>query len=358
MSILLEGFDNLNSSDSIQNQLPRFECIKQDAISIVNLVNNGQCLRTTSNAYLKHAVNATAIPSIFYAYVLSVGARFKVSKYAKNNVLMQFSFNKSNSAQLITDSESNILKNEFDLVISVINDALYISIPSLKIKQRLTRVIFNSSNYVELRIEIDDTNASSSERLAGIWVNGAPVFSLKKFNVNTKMLNQSLFFAYATDDMAIDLDDIYVKSSVHYNRNANEIGIPILASAKIKNLHITDTVSNDFTVNNSDNAATAISDNDDNTSISSTHAASAVFNIDDRVGDIYAMQFDVKGRSDTDGAVTMSLVDSAGVAISNNCTAVLSETTVVKSTAAIELLDKKSSISAAIKNGAQLSVKS
>ena len=339
MTLVFTGFDSIDPTADIAAQVPELVMVNDASISVVGGRNNdGQALQTTNGAYLEYG-----LLGLSHNRTVSMGASFKYTNAASNNILIQV----CNAESPLISSNHEAGYSQPPAVLYVKDGFLWVSLSS-GLTERLIAFADNERAYIELRFFWEPGNYTGQSSY--IYVNGLKVFDLGclRYIGNTK--RTVVYLALAPSNMQIDIDDVYIET---YDTKGGVI--PVLASGKISSLALT-TASNTFSVTGT-SADAAISDNSDATYINSIQPAEAVFSVDkNNVPDIYALQLATRAKSSTSGVTTFSLEDSKGVDICPESTVgftnVLSNYTLPS-----VLSSNPSTITDKIKSGATLRIK-
>ncbi|GIC79490.1 hypothetical protein [Moritella sp. F3] len=299
MPLIFTGFEEVNPSLSIPSQILELELINTPSISVVAGRNNeGQALRTTNGSYIQ-----CRLPTQSSKRAVEIGAAFKYTNETSNNVLIQVCH--ATEPTLSTDHEA---QPSAHVAVIYIKDG-YLCVAYKGSNKQLIKLTENEYTYVEIRFyfcKYADVYAISS----AIFVNGLNVLDMGRIESSSSIYDTVVYFAAASGDMQIDIDHLYMFTD---DSNLKNQYLPILASGKISTLALS-TVSNTFAVteNNTD-VALALSDNSDDTYISSTLPADAVLSVNDsNISNVYALKMATRGKSETTGVTVLSLEDSNG----------------------------------------------
>lgn len=299
MPLIFTGFEEINPSLSIPSQIAELELINKPSISVVAGRNNeGQALRTTSGSYIQ-----CRLPTRSSKRAVEIGAAFKYTNETSNNVLLQVCH--ANTPALSTDHET---QPSAHVAVIYIKDGYLCATHKGRNKQ-LIKLTENEYTYVEIRFYFCNyarVYATSS----AIFVNGLNVLDMGKIESSSSIYDTVVYFASAPGKMQIDIDHFYMFTD---DVNIKSRKLPILASGKISTLALS-AISNTFSVTEKNaDIAQALSDNSDDTYISSKVAADAVLGVHDtNVSNAYALKMGARGKSSTAGVAVLSLEDSKG----------------------------------------------
>ncbi|HHP0469593.1 TPA: hypothetical protein ACRZ6V_001249 [Vibrio harveyi] len=308
MQVNVVGFETIIGTN-FNAQLPHeLEVINPDSASIVDGKQAGKAIRLTNKAYLKfRAENA------YGGYALYVGFAFKVQDVTTPQELAQIAYSESYLGPLSVSSAHQ--KN---------NPLIYIKDGALWLKDEnedaLLRTIQpDTYYYLELRHQYYYRllpNSAQSE----IWLNGA--IAKKIWLTSSGNGNCRPFIHIGNNSNAasvLDIDDLYIvylgSTSGVGHEYTNKI-MPILASGKVKAIDLMNTKSNSFDVVGAVTADAALSDLNDDSYISSSNAAETIVGLDTNVRDAFSAALTVRASTETDGALSVAILDSRGNAIS------------------------------------------
>lgn len=300
MALVLEGFDSLTNEAPLSQQLPGFVLHGEESISLVAGRNNqGKAIKLTNDAYLEcqfHNVSS-------HQRTISAGAAFKYANKTANNILMYVC--NSAAPSISTNHETNGLSNDKGVAVLYVKDGfLWMDRPRGE-RSKLAALPENQYVYVEVRFawkyRPDNYTPNSY-----VYMNGQQVASLSWLDFGSSGTYVSVFIGRATQGMTIEVDDLYIEEYTTAVRS----NIPVLASGSVSDLALT-VESNTFAVTG-ESVESALSDASDATYISSNDPAEVVFNVSRNIPQIYGIQMTARGKSETSGVTSFSLVDSSG----------------------------------------------
>lgn len=300
MALVLEGFDSLTNEVPLSQQLPGFVLHGEESISLVTGRNNqGKALKLTNDAYLEYQFHNVSS----YSRTISAGAAFKYANKAANNILMYVC--NSDAPSISTNHETNGLSNTKGVAVLYVKDGFLWMDRPYNLRSKLAALPENQHVYIEVRFawEYRSDNYTPSSY---VYMNGQRVAVISRLDFGSGTQYVSVYIGRATQGMTIEVDDLYIEEYT----TATKINIPVLASGKISDLALT-VESNTFAVTG-ESVESALSDDSDATYISSNDPAEVVFNVSRNIPQIYGIQMTARGKSETSGVTSFSLVDSTG----------------------------------------------
>ncbi|EMD1175071.1 hypothetical protein VP758_001587 [Vibrio harveyi] len=301
MALVLEGFDSLTNEAPLSQQLPGFVLHGEESISLVTGRNNqGKAIKLTNDAYLEYQFHNESS----HKRTISAGAAFKYANKAANNILMYVC--NSDVPSISTDHETNGLSHHnTGVAVLYVKDGFLWMERRSNVRSKLAALPENQYVYVEVRFAWE-YRPSYYAPTSYVYMNGQQLAAMPKLDFGSGTKYVSVYIGRAPQGMTIEVDDLYIEE---YTSAINS-NIPILASGKISDLALA-VESNTFAVTG-ESVESALSDASDATYISSNDPAEVVFNVSRNIPQIYGIQMAARGKSETSGVTSFSLVDSSG----------------------------------------------
>ena len=300
MALVLDGFDSLTSDAPLSQQLPGFVLHGEENISLVAGRNNkGKALKLTNGAYLEYYINGNDS----YDRTVNFGCAFRYTKKTDNNILVYVC--NSGVPSISTDHETQWLKSNGIAVLYAKDGFLWMARPSPGNHFKLAKFPENQYAYIELRFAWEYRTDGWTPH-SKVYMNGQELATLGQLSYGYSKSFVSVYIGRSMQDMTIELDDLYIESYT----SATNGSVPVLASGSVSDLALT-VESNTFSVTG-ESVESALSDDSDATYISSNEPAEVVFNVERNVPQIYGIQMAARGKSETSGVTSFSLVDNTG----------------------------------------------
>ncbi|MBO2656059.1 hypothetical protein I6M49_21685 [Shewanella algae] len=288
MTLFFSGFDTLSDSSPLQEQT-QLQLNTPAGVSLVAGRAYGKALEFAPDSF------ATLLPIDGAANsVWGVYAGFAV-KYSGagdgQNLVFACVFAPPAGADLPT-----LLAHSDKVALHIEDGALVLSGKTLE-SRVISTLPADKWVYVEVRLLRDVHNTS----LLRVYVNGLKYVEVTPF-ASTDQSTLEVVTAAPGAGMTMILDDLYVEYG-----HTDTPTVPVLGSAKIAPLPLTQTISNSFDVTGT-TAHDALSDNNDSTYISSDVSAEATFAISQEVGEVFGLNLTLRGASPSGaGAVRVAL---------------------------------------------------
>ncbi|MCX2788335.1 hypothetical protein [Vibrio sp. Sgm 5] len=301
MALVIDGFDSLTNDAPLSQQLPGFVLHGEENISLVAGRNNkGKALKLTNGAYLEYYIDGGGL----YNRTVNVGCAFRYTKKTDNNVLLYVC--NSASPSISTNHETQSLGNSTGIAVLYAKDGfLWAARPGANNQFKLAKFPENQYAYIEVRFAWEN-NADSRTPLPKVYMNGQELTAFSRLDYGHSKKFVSVYIGRGMQDMTMELDDLYIESFT----SATNGNVPVLASGSVSDLALT-VESNTFAITG-ESVESALSDDSDATYISSNEPAEVVFNVERNVPQIYGIQMAARGKSETSGVTSFSLVDNAG----------------------------------------------
>ncbi|RZP88963.1 hypothetical protein [Vibrio vulnificus] len=304
MALVLDGFDSLTNDAPLSQQLPGFVLHGEENISLVAGRNHkGKALKLTNGAYLEYHINGNGS----YDRTVNFGCAFRYTKKTDNNVLVYVC--NSSLPSISTDHETRYLDNGSGIAVLYAKDGfLWAARPGANNQFKLAKFPENQYTYIEVRFAWERTTDGYTPH-SKVYMNGQELVTFGQLSYGYSKSYVSVYIGRGMQDMTMELDDLYIESYT----SATNGSVPVLASGSVSDLALT-AESNTFSVTG-ESVESALSDDSDATYISSNEPAEVVFNVERNVPQIYGIQMAARGKSETSGVTSFSLVDNAGANI-------------------------------------------
>ncbi|HIF9333091.1 TPA: hypothetical protein ACX6RM_001338 [Photobacterium damselae] len=286
---IFTGFDAINRDAPIAEQMP-IQCIGNNP-AVIDGRGGGNAIRISDGSYLY-----ISSQDRHKGHYVAVGAALRVHGSSKSSLTLIG----AHTQQTASPDTPSVTFGLF------IQDG-WIYATGRAGRTAIRQYVENEWFYVEIRFEVS-AFSSSAPMLSSIYIDGIEVYS-SNHQYSLAETQACSFIAQSTLDVTIDVDDLYFERK--YQNTSSTI--PVLASGKISCLALTETKSNDWAVTGAATANAALSDNDDATYISSDGGATGVYQIDSNVSQLYGININVRGKTDTNGVTAVSIVKDGQV---------------------------------------------